>query len=1102
MKKILLFLSFLLMSIGVFGTEYSFFDTQSSELPGSWAASGGTKTINGITWTYSSATYLSLDNSHTKIQVGSSKNPQTSNWTISTSVSNFGTITSISITAYTTAASATYDIGAGGSSLKSGNLTTSSNTYSIGNLNVSDGDIVVTLKGSSTSKAMYLCNISITYTDSSPTTYTVTYDANGGTGTMTDLNNPYNSGATVTVLANTFTRDNYEFDRWNTAANGSGVKYDADDTFKITDNTTLYAQWIKNTPEPTPEPTIDVAVWDTGYVKITIDNFNATTALLEDKDTQHTQEKNVATKLFFSKYFEAAGNNKMIAIYNGTPDTLDLSQYYISKAETTPTILELRQFGQKTGYILPGEEIIFARFDNKTSAKSCADTLDGFNNWIQYTEGDKNTPDGFHNTMTFGGRASLGIYKKGLSVDTLIDVIGSHNNGTLMRIGKSCQHAKITEYNDDAGYYTYSGDSVHGNSDDYFLSTNRCLLIRKNTVHSGDTAVKYNIYDTFDDCCTGIAESFVTLSSEWMGFRIGTGSSSSDEINSLTCTGLSELGKYDYGNYYAQFTEIVSDTALSQIIDSDSTYKFTYDFTDLSCTELKIIVKDTTDKNNIKSHEETFRIPIFIYNNSTVKSFKEKNCKECDVVVMGGGVLTVDAVELESRNVTVYPGGRLIVPIGKKYKMNSLTLRRDNNDVPHLLNNGTITLENDSNYFFELRTDASDWRWTTLPSSHRVCDIKEHNGKPIKLGSEVFVRNYNGKTRAETQGNGWENTKPDSILGSGQGFIFGIDVKGSKKKIYKFKFPSDSVNNEKSNKTIMGLRAWGCNDENLAPNHKGWNLVGNPFTDNDTTDIIDPIKTGELVKDSTGTSWNGQWVYKAGSEARNLRYAVIPVPWSACTADEAAAGGYASELLDDYVLPPFTSFFVQIGGDASKIKTLTFKPVGANPINRIVARAPQYDEDEELFLRVKVGERKTGCFISNKFTDEYEPGDDLESRYPIYQSIGGYKLLYSAINDSIIEHGVQVTAPQGTLYLDPKVDINKFEYIYAHYNDEWYDLKNGQTVEVNGTFILQAKRQTQNVATGLDETNSNNKFSKYIYEGNIYIRKNNHIFTVLGEFVK
>ena len=69
MKKILLFLSFLLMSIGVFGTEYSFFDTQSSELPGSWAASGGTKTINGITWTYSSATYLSLDNSHTKIQV-------------------------------------------------------------------------------------------------------------------------------------------------------------------------------------------------------------------------------------------------------------------------------------------------------------------------------------------------------------------------------------------------------------------------------------------------------------------------------------------------------------------------------------------------------------------------------------------------------------------------------------------------------------------------------------------------------------------------------------------------------------------------------------------------------------------------------------------------------------------------------------------------------------------------------------------------------------------------------------------------------------------------------------------------------------------------
>lgn len=77
------------------------------------------------------------------------------------------------------------------------------------------------------------------------TTYTVTYDANGGTGTLTDGDSPYDAGDTVTVLDNTFTRTDYEFDHWNTAADDSGADYDPDDTFTINANTTLYAQWTE-----------------------------------------------------------------------------------------------------------------------------------------------------------------------------------------------------------------------------------------------------------------------------------------------------------------------------------------------------------------------------------------------------------------------------------------------------------------------------------------------------------------------------------------------------------------------------------------------------------------------------------------------------------------------------------------------------------------------------------------------------------------------------------------------------------------------------------------------------------------------------------------
>lgn len=74
--------------------------------------------------------------------------------------------------------------------------------------------------------------------------YTVTYNANGGDGTMTDSNSPYASGSTVTVLGNSFTAPaGKEFDHWNTAANNSGASYNPSATFTISANTTLYAQW-------------------------------------------------------------------------------------------------------------------------------------------------------------------------------------------------------------------------------------------------------------------------------------------------------------------------------------------------------------------------------------------------------------------------------------------------------------------------------------------------------------------------------------------------------------------------------------------------------------------------------------------------------------------------------------------------------------------------------------------------------------------------------------------------------------------------------------------------------------------------------------------
>ena len=86
------------------------------------------------------------------------------------------------------------------------------------------------------------------YAEWTPVLYTVTYNGNGNTGgtAPVDGSSPYPSGSSVTVLGNTgsLEKGGYIFVGWNTKANGSGSKYGPGNTFTITADTTLYAEWL------------------------------------------------------------------------------------------------------------------------------------------------------------------------------------------------------------------------------------------------------------------------------------------------------------------------------------------------------------------------------------------------------------------------------------------------------------------------------------------------------------------------------------------------------------------------------------------------------------------------------------------------------------------------------------------------------------------------------------------------------------------------------------------------------------------------------------------------------------------------------------------
>ena len=73
-------------------------------------------------------------------------------------------------------------------------------------------------------------------------TVTVTFDANGGSGSMDSQSG--DGGTDITLAANTFTHTTLGFHEWNTAPDGSGDSFADGATLTLDQTVTLYAQWL------------------------------------------------------------------------------------------------------------------------------------------------------------------------------------------------------------------------------------------------------------------------------------------------------------------------------------------------------------------------------------------------------------------------------------------------------------------------------------------------------------------------------------------------------------------------------------------------------------------------------------------------------------------------------------------------------------------------------------------------------------------------------------------------------------------------------------------------------------------------------------------
>ena len=778
--------------------------------------------------------------------------------------------------------------------------------------------------------------------------FTVTFDYGAGAGTPAS----WASGCgntSVTLPEPTTLPDNHTFEGWYDGT----TLYASGDTYTPTADITLTARYTKKAG-------VDVVEWDPNSVTVEIGVGGAAQVQIENEVTSGSGTGKVADELFFSKYFEATGNVKLVAVYNGTGHDVDVTNYTIKYGRTDweSGYIKLGNFTEVPNTMAAGEEVILYSTqsqgdDNKIM--NCVSAAYPNAPWQQVTNGNSGNSGG-NGLLSFAGDKTIALYDG----STLLDVIGAITpEGAPTNTGASM---KKPSWGDAKGWTCDTGLSIEDGTE-IGISTNRCLLVRKNTVKSGANAVAQNTAD------------FATLCDEWLGQHVPD--DPADNGVQASCDNFAYVGTYDYNGYYSTYQELTK-VDLGGNQNADGTYTIPVSkLNDISCSKIRINVLDGSSSSPLVSSE--YKVPIMvnasdvITTNAIFTKHKVADCSECDVVVLKGATLekapdgTADDRN-EFRNMEVYAGGKLKVPTSATdLKVNKLVMRSKGDEVPVAEINGTLTIAD--KLYHAKRIDAARFYFFTLPYDCNVADITYYNGEVLAgRGIDHLIKYYDGAGRAIGQNAGHWEVYTGSLLEAGKGYIVAISasLKGSfesnpKKELL---FPMTNALSEMTTKTVA-VGTYGIGDASIGDNHKGWNLIGCPFMSN-----YSPIDAKGL---KVGTYEDGTW--DDGGKIFTYNPSVT-IPY--VTMPNTDGKTYTQKLASSQELQPFRSFFVQVGKVGDIISDVAFS--SANRVSKAPRKAPAADAAVwvELTLSNASGSDATTVIVDDDKTTDYEIGADLE----------------------------------------------------------------------------------------------------------------------------
>lgn len=766
-------------------------------------------------------------------------------------------------------------------------------------------------------------------------------------------------------------------------------------------------------------------------------------SILVEGQKTHGTNNNVADDLFFSKYYEATGNVKLVAIFNGTKDTLSLANIKIhigqeaGKSSTNTQwdrSISLQSQGKfKEGFIAPNEEIILWCKGSSNVDKSIISCVDGKMNVNIMKEEAQ---------VVFGGRQTIALSRNG----EIIDIMGavSTNDADITKSFPMKGNCQPTWGDMKSDEFTWCGTgySIEDKTTEIELSMNRCLLVR-NKVKSGANAVANNVgaFNTF-------------TKDEWLGRPVEEGS---DNGVTESCNGFAYVADFNYNDYYTTYDSITN-WEIKGNRNEDGTYTIPIPKLDtMACTNLRLQLKK---KGTIQATREE-KVPIIVNQNTNTVDpaffggkLTDEICKTCDVVVRDNAQLShIAGGKQQFRDMYVYTGSSLNIPAEQTMSLDKVRMFATNDNVSYaVINNSNdaaaaISVKEVSHV---KRIDGRYWYPFSLPYDCNIADIVQLNGQPLGVyGTDWGIKYYDGQRR-QSDGNStahygevskyWTMMPEDGQLKAYTGYIIGLFVPAADEPLMKsVNFPpaTESAYTENADAKTTHITNWADN-LTAEPRHHGWNFVGSPyislFGSNNNTQGEGLYNTNVKMgyTDAFGNQQDKDHIYVS-------------------TPDGGNSNTYTQALASGVTIYPFSAYFVQ-AIDPTNGQSNTLELRYSKSQRRLPTWAPARTAKTDALILTELditngalGDN-TGVLVSNVYSAEYEIGDDLTKMYAAAQKPQLYtidahndKMAYQALPD-VLAHAIPlgIYVPQAgdyTLSLNRYVSrLEAAEAVYLLHN--------------------------------------------------------------------